>query len=132
SSTKALIFGTGGFLTANERMRITGSGSVGISSSSPSALFAISPLAGSPANILQIGSTTRTVIQLDSKYHFAFDGAASTTVSSCGAGPAVSGSDTSGTVTIGQATNACTITFANPYTNVPRCFANLRATAGTT
>ena|SRR3990167_1095481 len=43
-------------------------------------------------------------------------------ISTCGTTPAISGSDVGGLITIGSgATTACTLTFANAYSNTPAC-----------
>ncbi len=138
SSTAAnanIIFSTGGTLSANERMRIMMNGRVGVASTSPGSVFSIGAASTPNINIFQIGSTTRSVLLVDSRYHFGFDGAlapAMPTVGTCGTGPTVSGSDANGSVVVGRGTvNACTITFKNPYTNIPRCFLNLNLAAAT-
>lgn len=50
-------------------------------------------------------------------------------LSSCGTGsPSIVGSDTAGTVTMGTAATACTITFNVAYTSAPHCTVTWRAT----
>lgn len=48
------------------------------------------------------------------------------TVSSCGVSPSISGSDVSGSVTVGTGgvATSCLITFAATWNNAPHCFAN--------
>ena len=53
--------------------------------------------------------------------HMEFTGA-SASVGTCGASPSIAGNDNIGTVTIGTGVvTACTVTFANAYTNTPVC-----------
>jgi len=52
------------------------------------------------------------------------------TVTSCGTGASVVGSDSGGTITTGStATTACTIVFNKPWNNPPTCVVNLTAAA---
>lgn len=51
-------------------------------------------------------------------------------VSSCGTSPSVVGSDNGGTITVGSGiVTACTLTFANAYTNAPACVISDNSTA---
>lgn len=47
-------------------------------------------------------------------------------VSSCGTSPSISGTDTTGKVTVGSGgvATSCTVTFASAYTSAPHCFVN--------
>lgn len=63
-------------------------------------------------------------IRIDNKQHIGVTAAAAPTVGTCGTSPTVtSGStDVAGELTTGStATTACTLTFANAYTNTPNC-----------
>lgn len=60
--------------------------------------------------------------------HIATSGSAPA-LTSCGTGPAISGTDTSGTITMGTGTpTGCVITFATAYTTAPHCVVTWRAT----
>lgn len=58
-------------------------------------------------------------------YSNAIIGDSAPTVSSCGGSPSITGSATSGKVTIGSGSvTSCTLTFANSFSSAPQCFAN--------
>jgi hypothetical protein len=73
--------------------------------------------------------TSTIAARIDSNQHINFHGTAYT-VSGCGASPTIVGNDVSGRITIGSSpTSACTVTFANHWTNAPTCWCNDETTA---
>lgn len=77
---------------------------------------------GSAANNLfnLSSSTGATLFNVNQGGHIV-TGGGTTTVSSCGTTPSISGNDTAGTVTVGSGVvTACTITFARTRTNTPK------------
>ncbi len=71
--------------------------------------------------------------EIDQFGHVGFGGALpGTAVSTCGTSPVIKGNDTAGQIKIGTgATSACTVTFANAYTNPPMVFLQLQAPLAT-
>jgi len=69
---------------------------------------------------LQVGGTPQ--LRITNKSHIVSSGA-DPAVSSCGTSPTITGSDTSGIVTVGGggAVTACTVTFASAFTAEPSC-----------
>lgn len=78
----------------------------------------------STSNVFQIG--TSTTMALTNVGHLEFHSSISPTVSSCGSGPSVTSgsSDTTGSLTMGSLTVGCTLTFSQPFQNIPQCFVN--------
>lgn len=128
-------------------LNILGSGFMGLGTSSPKGLFSMQTITNAINAFTlsnSIGSTTlradtvdtgaytfsvssstdsTSVIRfgIDAKGHMVTGGTAPT-LSSCGGSPAVTGDDNSGTITIGSGVvTACTITFAQTWTNTPTC-----------
>ena len=61
--------------------------------------------------------------------HFRSRGSAPT-LSSCGAGPSITGTDAAGAVTTAASTSSCTIAFAKAYTSAPICIVQTYAQPG--
>lgn len=99
---------------------------VGISSSTPFAKFAIQALSGETNSFLfLIGSSTSSTVASNAlgvtRSGHIIASSTSPTLSSCGTGPAMVGSDAWGTVTPGATSNGCTVTFQVPYSAAPTC-----------
>lgn len=72
--------------------------------------------------LLQLGSATGVPAHVSTAQTTA------PALTSCGTTPAISGTDTSGTVTMGTSATGCVITFNVAYNAAPRCNVTWRAT----
>lgn len=74
------------------------------------------------------------VVQFASPHTKYTSGQAATTVSSCGTSPSITGTDSTGAVTVGTGgiASSCTITFGTTWSSTPHCFVNDRTALITT
>lgn len=93
------------------------SGSVGIGTTSPTAVLGINSVGGKDA--LMIGSSTASILTIDSVGHILY-GTSSPSLSSCGTTPSLyQGNDNNGIIRVGTgAVTACTLTFGSPYPTI--------------
>lgn len=105
----------------------TGSGKVGVATSTPFALLSVANTVTTSAltPLFAVASTTSgtattTVFRIDHKGHIIVGGG-TPTLSSCGTSPVINGNDVVGFVKIGGGASACTLTFAATYGTAPSC-----------
>lgn len=118
----------GGASGTTELGRIIGTtGFFGLGTSTPTALLSLQGTSGSASNLFTVASSTNAALfTVDSKGHQIYGGT-SPTVTSCGATPSVvGGNDNAVRIVAGTGViTACTVTFANTWTNPPVCDANV-------
>lgn len=128
------VFFTNNPVTANERLRIQYNGAVTVTSSMTvkanvrvgdplgNTVLSVSTTSASPdAFQLTVSSQNGTVlIGVQNNGHIISSGT-TPTLSSCGTGPAISGTDVAGTVTAGATATGCTVTFSRAYIADPIC-----------
>lgn len=71
--------------------------------------------------LVTVSSWTANGLTLTGNTHFNTTGSTQPTLSSCGTGPTVIGTDSAFTITGGTGSGGCTATFSRPATNVPTC-----------
>ncbi len=118
------------FLTASaggaisEKMRVTGTGNVGISTTSPFATFSV---VGSSNSVVAIATSTTAgsntpIYQIDKTGHVIYSGPLPTCNANC---TFIAGNDNAFRVRLGAAVTTATVTFANTWgTIAPICVAN--------
>lgn len=143
----SLVFATSGTATSNIRMVITSTGPIrmnddlGITSTSGANSFFVS--SGSFANPMMSVSSTPAITPQDflisvssangiliwgvqNNGHVVSSGT-TPSLSSCGTGPAITGTDYSGNFTGGTAAAGCTLTFNTPFLATPTCVVSERS-----
>jgi hypothetical protein len=137
-----IIFGTGqaGYLSTNEKLRISVGGPVSINKSAGQTVpntnliifstdttwvpLTVQEAASQTADLQDWKNSSANVLaDISSSGHINSTSVAAATVTSCGTAPSLTGSDNAGTITVGSGVSVtgCTLTFGTAYTNAPSC-----------